>query len=341
MKKLLLTIGFGLFLLGGCREVGVSPENRTFTETKLLMGTTVEITIRGENKDLAGKAAEQAFREIEAVDSLMSTFKKDSEISRINREGARQPIKVSRDTFRVVRESIRLSELSGGAFDITVAPLVNLWRSARKNKRLPGQQNLKKALALVGYQNILLDEKNGTVGFRKKGMEIDLGGIAKGYAVDKAVEKLRQEGVKRAIINAGGDLYLLGRPPDKNFWKIGLRNPYKKDEILGTIKARDEAIATSGNYENYFTLGGKRYGHLLDPRTGKPTERVLSVTVLAKDALSADGLATAIFVLGVKKGLGLANRLEDVETIIVSEDDNGKMVVSTTKGLKDRLSLNL
>ena len=362
MKKVLLLIAFSLLLLS-CRRSGVAPDNRMLKETKLLMGTTVEITVRGEDKTLAGKAIEQAFREMEKVDDLMSTFKEDSEISLLNREGARKPVKVSRETFRVIRESIRLSEVSNGAFDITVKPLVDLWRSVRKKERLleelkktlspagikdmkafssllPGKEELKKVLALVNYRNILLNEKKGTVRFREAGMEIDLGGIAKGYAVDKAVEKLRQEGVKQAIVNAGGDLYLLGSPPGKSFWNVGINHPFKKGKILGMVRTRNEAIATSGNYERYFTLGGKRYGHILNPHTGMPVEGILSVTVLSEKALTADGLATAIFVLGPKKGLELANRIKGVEAIIVSKDKQGGMIVSVSEGLKSRLSLD-
>ncbi len=340
-RKLLPVLGFiSLLLLNGCRGAGTPPGNRIFRETKLLMGTTVEITVRGEDKALAGQAVEQAFREIEKVDNLMSTFKADSEISLINREGDRRPIKVSRDTFRVIRESLRLSEQSAGAFDISVAPLITLWRTAKKNKQLPGPGKLKETLALVGYRNIVIDEEKRTVGFRKKGMRINLGGIAKGYAVDRAVAKLRERGIKRAIVNAGGDLYLLGRPPEKDFWTIGLRHPGKKGKILGSIQARDEAIVTSGNYENYFTLDGKRYGHILDPRTGKPVEGILSVTVLAKDAFRADGLATAIFVLGPKKGLDLARRTKGIETIILSGNSTGGMVIANTEGLKGRVFIN-
>ena len=288
-KKLFLVMGLGL-LLFGCQRAGVTSDNRKLQEMRLLMGTTVSITVRGENKAPAGKAIEQAFRAIEKVDDLMSTYKKDSEISRLNREGSQRPIKVSRETFRVIRESLRLSKLSDGAFDITVKPLVDLWRSVRKDKRLPGKEELKKTLALVNYRNILLNKENGTVKFRKSGMEIALGGIAKGYAVDKAIAALRDRGIKRAIVDAGGDLYALGRPPDRNFWEIGIQSPRKKGGLLGVIKARDEAVVTSGQYERFFTLGGKRYGHILNPRTGEPLEGMLSVTVLAKNTMTADGL---------------------------------------------------
>lgn len=340
-KKLLWAIGFSLFLCG-CRRADLTPENRIRREMRFLLGTIVEITVKGEEETLAGKAIEQAFREIEKIDDLMSPFKEDSDISRLNRKGDQEPIKVSQDTFRVIRESLHFSKLSGGAFDITIAPLLNLWDSVRENKQLPGEQELKEVLALVNYRNILLDEEKRKVGFRGKGMNVNLGGIAKGYAVDRAIERLRYWGIKRAIVNAGGDIYLLGRPFDRDFWAIGLRHPRKRGEILGVIKARDEAIATSGDYEKYFILDGKRYSHLLDPHTGKPVEGMLSVTVLAENTLKADGLSTAIFVLGPEKGLELANRLEGVEAIIISHrNSDGEMIISTTEGLKDRLSLDL
>ena len=172
-------------------------------------------------------------------------------------------------------------------------------------------------------------------------MKITLGGIAKGYAVDQAIAALRQRGIKRAIVDAGGDLYALGRPPKRNFWEIGIQNPRKKGGLMGTIKVRDEAVVTSGQYERFFILGGKRYGQILNPRTGEPVmEGTLSVTVLAKDTMTADGLATAIFVLGPKKGLDLAEHLKGVEAIIVTKGNKGKMVTLTTEGLKGRLTLN-
>ena len=335
-KKLLLAVGFSL-LLSGCQRADLAPENRIRRETRFLLGTMVEITVKGEEEVLAREAIEQAFREVEKIDDLMSPFKEDSEISRLNREGDRGPIRVSQDTFRVIRESLRFSELSDGAFDITIAPLLDLWDSSRKNKQLPEAEELREVLTLVNYGNILLDEEKRTVEFREKGMNINLGGIAKGYAVDKAIERLRHRGIKRAIVDAGGDLYLLGRPFDKDFWVIGLRHPRKRGEILGVVKARDEAVATSGDYEDYFILDGKRYSHLLTPYTGKPVEGMLSVTVLAENALKADGLSTTIFVLGAEKGLKLANRLEGVEAIIISQgNSNGEMIISTTEGLKGR-----
>ncbi len=339
VKKLLLTISLAFFFIAGCRGVGLDPEQRVFRETRFLLGTTVEITIRGEEEVWARKATEQAFREIEKIHNLMNPFQEDSEISRLNREGAQRPIEVGPDTFRVIRKSLRLSELSHGAFDITVAPLLQLWDSVRKRKQLPGQEELQEILVLVNYQNILIDEEKKTVKFREKGMSLNLGGIAKGYAVDKAVEKLRYWGIERAIINAGGDLYLLGRPPERDFWVIGLKHPRRRGAILGTVKARDEAIVTSGDYEDYFILDGQRFSHLLDPRRGKPVEGMLSVTILAENTLKADGLSTAIFVLGPKKGLELANRLIGIEAIIVSEDAQGEMVIATTEGLKERFFL--
>ncbi|MCD5401924.1 FAD:protein FMN transferase [candidate division NPL-UPA2 bacterium] len=338
MKKLLLAIGFGL-LLFGCQEAGAAPEHRTLRETRFLLGTTVEITIKGEEEARARQAIHHAFREIEKIHNLMNPFCEDSELSRLNREGAEGPVELGPDTFRVIQKSLRLSELSQGAFDITIAPLLRLWDAARKRGQLPGREELQKTLALVNYQNILFDEEKRTVKFREKGMSLNLGGIAKGYAVDKAVEKLRYWGIERAIVNAGGDIYLLGRPWERDFWVIGLKHPRRRGAILGTIKARDEAMVTSGDYEDYFILDGQRFSHLLDPRKGRPVEGVLSVTVLAENTLKADGLSTAIFVLGPKKGLELANRLAGVETIIVSEDAQGEMVITTTEGLKERFYL--
>lgn len=342
MKYKLWLIVCCTLLALSCRKQDASTQNHTVEKTDFYLGTVVEITAIGDKKEEIQQAIDRAFREVERIDSLMSCFKEDSEVSFLNREGSSRSVKVSHDTFLVIEESLLLSELSHGAFDITIAPLLCLWNSTGETGQLPGKEELKEAQSLVNYRNILLDEKLLTVRFKKQGTKIDLGGIAKGYAVDKAVGILKRQGINRAIVNAGGDLYLLGRPPRKEYWEIGIKHPREEKALLGIIKASDEAIATSGNYENFFVIEGKRYGHLFSPVKGTPSAEALSVTVLAKSALLADGLATAIFIMGPKAGLKLAESLDGIEAIVVREDKKpGTFAISVTEGIKERLTLNL
>ncbi len=305
-------------------------------ESRFLLGTTVQITIKGKEEAKAREAIGLAFKEIERIENLMSKYREGSEISILNREGAKRPVKVSEDTLRVIRESIRIGELTDGAFDITISPLMELWGFSEKEGHLPEEEALREALTLVNYGSISLNEEEGTIRFEKEGMEIDLGGAAKGYGVDRAVEVLRENGISQAIVNAGGDLYLLGKPSG-DFWKVGLKHPRKQGEMLGIVKVQDEAVATSGDYENYFILQGKRVCHIIDPASGRPAQGTLSVTVIARESMRADALATALFVLGSEKGLKLASRLEGIEAIIVRDDERGEMAISMTEGLKDRV----
>ena len=319
----------GVFL-AGCQKPPVR-------ETKFLLGTTVQITVKGEEKAKAREAIKLAFKELKRIEKLTSKYREGSEISILNREGAKRPVKVSEDTLRVIRESIRIGELTDGAFDITISPLMELWGFSKKEGYRPSEEELREARGLVDYGSISLNGEEGTIKFEKEGMKIDLGGVAKGYGVDRAVEVLRENGISRAIVDAGGDLYLLGKPLEGDFWQVGLKHPRKLGEMLGIVKAADEAVATSGDYENYFILQGKRFCHIIDPATAEPAEGTLSVTVIAREAMRADALATAFFVLGWQRGLKLASRLEGVEAIIVREDDSGEMVISMTDGLKDRV----
>lgn len=321
----------GLFL-AGCQKPPIR-------ETRLLLGTTVQITVKGKEEAEARKAIELAFKEIERIENLMSKYREGSEISILNREGAKRPVKVSEDTLRVIRESIRVGELTDGAFDITISPLMELWGFSKKEGHLPGEEELREARGLVNYGRISLNEEEGTIRFEKEGMKIDLGGAAKGYGVDRAADVLRENGISRAIVNAGGDMYLLGKPLDRDFWQVGLKHPRREGEILGLIKVRDEAVATSGDYQKYFILQGKRFCHIINPVTGRPVQSTLSVTVIAREAMRADALATALFVLGSERGLKLASCLEGVEAIIVREDDSGEMAISMTDGLRDRVTI--
>ncbi len=280
-------------------------------QTEMIMGTLIEITVIPANE----KAIREAFEALKKVDALMSTYKEDSEISILNREGKAQ---VSEETLEVVEAAIEFSRLTDGAFDITVGPLINLWKKAKKEEKAPTEKEIEVAISLVGYQRIILE--GNEIRLEKKGMQIDLGGIAKGYAVDKAIEALKKNGIKRALVNAGGDLYALGRAPQGGGWSIGIQDPRDEDKIIDIIKVKDKAVATSGDYRRYFTLEGKRFSHIVNPKTGLTVQDVpMSVTIVGPDGTTTDALSTGVFVLGPEEGMKLIESLPEVEGMIIIE----------------------
>ena len=296
-----------LFTVLAIQRQKVGPLKRS----QMIMGTMVEITVMPPDE----QAIEAAFEEMKKVDALMSTYKENSEVSILNREGENH---LSAETLQIIREAINFSEITGGAFDITCRPLINLWKKAKKEKVIPSPQEIKEALSLVGYEKILLE--GDMIRFKQKGMQIDLGGIAKGYAVNRAIEALRKNGIRRALVNAGGDLYALGNGPGGEKWKVGIQDPREEDKLLGIIKVKDVGVATSGDYQRYFTIEGKRLSHIVNPKTGQTVQDVpMSVTVIAPHATTTDALATGVFVLGPQKGMELIDSLPQVEGMIISE----------------------
>jgi len=289
--------------------------------TQIIMDTTVEITTIPFDE----KVIKEAFNVVKEIESLMDNYRRDSEISILNRQG--ESI-VSPFTLEVIKKAVNFSKLTGGAFDITCKPLVDLWRRAGRERRLPLPQEIREAISLVSYKDIMLE--GNLIKFKKEGMEIDLGGIAKGYAVDKAIEILKREGINRALVNAGGDLYALGRGPQGKKWRIGIQDPRNKGKIVRIIRVEDKAVATSGDYERCFFINGKRHSHIVNPHTGMTVENVpMSVTIVALDATTADALATGVFVLGPREGMDLINSLSDVEGMIISETDEGMEIVTS------------
>ena len=269
------------------------------TRTQFKMGTFVKITLRAPFWYDFDGAFDAAFSAIDNVDSIADIYDENSEISRLNKSACDKEIKVSDDLFLVIQDSIELSRISEGEFDITVGPLVKLWRPYKGRDLIPSQKGVKRALFLVGYDNIVLDEDRKTVFFEKRGMSLDLSAIAKGYAVDKAVEAIKDQGFNSAIVNAGGDLYCLGKKSFLSDWRIGIRDPVRKDDIMNVLYIADKAVATSGGHEQYFTYKGKDYTHLIHPKTGYPLENIFSaVTVITTKCILADGIATAVCVGG-------------------------------------------
>jgi thiamine biosynthesis lipoprotein len=296
------------------------------------MGTLVEISLVGGDEEKAEGAIHDAFDEMKRVEELMSGRISGNDVSRINQSAGIKPAKVSAEVLKVIRRANEISRESGGCFDISIGALLELWGFEGDGGRLPGEDEVRQVLRSVNYRMIHVDEMASTVELKRKGMRIDLGGIAKGYAVDRAFELLTSRGYRNLIVNAGGDMRVGGKKIHSP-WVIGIQDPRDRSRILATFDPSDICVATSGDYERYFEKDEIRYHHLLNPFTGFPARQCRGVTILAKDALSADALATAAFVMGPKRGLALIKAMEGVEGLIVSAD--GEIIVS--EGLKGKL----
>ena len=255
----------------------------------------------------------------------MSNWIEDSEISRLNNESKGRPIEVSRELFDIIEASFKYSRMTSGAFDITARPIVKLWGFQGGSPKLPTDKEIASTLELVGYHRVGLDRKNLTVSL-PAGMQIDLAGIGKGYGVDRCVSILKEHGVKSALVNLSGNMYAIGSPFGREYWSIGIREPHGEEGIVGKLLLKDEAVATSGNYENFVMIEGRRYGHIVDPSTGRTVDHILAVTVIAPGALAADALSTGMFVLGPEAGAAAAEKIPGLRAVYALEDDTYEFV---------------
>jgi thiamine biosynthesis lipoprotein len=294
------------------------------------MGTRMLHKAYGRRPRLALYAVQKELRRLER---LLSRFDKRSEISRLNRAAGLGRIKISGETYALLSKAQEISRLSGGAFDITVGPLISLW-DYKHAKSVPGEAAVTNALSLVDFSGLLLDDKDMTAALLKPGQMIDLGGVGKGYASDRAMDIFRSRGIASAFTNIGGNVSTLGSKPDGTAWQVGIRHPRQEDRLLGAISVSGQSVVTSGDYERFFTdRQGVRRHHLLNPLTGYPAQSgLVSVTVIHKSAILADALSTAIFVSGMEKGLALLEKIPAAQAVLVDES----LAVHVTSGLKDR-----
>jgi thiamine biosynthesis lipoprotein len=287
--------------------------------TKYLMGTTVETTARSTDIDYCKKALLAAYEEMQRVENLLSCQMDSSEISAINRAAGIQAVKVSFETLSILQRSSDYSKKYNGVFDVTIGPLSDLWGfSEDKEIILPKNKTIKTLMKLVNYVDMDINENDTTVFLKKKGMSIDLGGIAKGYAIDRGSSVLKNMGIKNFILNAGGDIYVSGTKDKETLWKVGIKHPRHSNDLIATFDLRDYAVATSGDYERFKIINGKRYHHILNPATGYPGTLSESSTILAPTAEEADATATYVFLLGWKKALSDKNI--NFPLLIVSSD---------------------
>jgi len=302
-------------------------------KTAALMGTEIQIIILTGNKDLADKAIDEALKEMKRIEVLMTDWNEESEFSSINRLAGIKPAKVNEEIIFLVEEAKRISEITNGKFDISYASAGKFWDFKKKPPEIPNPTIIKEAISKINYRNIVVDREAGTVFLKNKETRIGLGGIAKGYSVDCAIKIIEKKGFKNFAVNAGGDLTVRGKKDGKLWW-ASIRDPRNKSKNIAILPASNVSIVTSGDYERYFEVEGKRYCHIIDPTTGYPVDHCRSVTVMAKKAYWADALATGIFVLGPEKGMALIESLEGVEGMIV--DSNSEITIS--KKLKEKNS---
>ncbi|NUO08400.1 MAG: FAD:protein FMN transferase [Candidatus Brocadia sp.] len=319
----------------------VSSDEKLLKQTRMIMGTFAEVSIYSDDEKTAGKAIEEALNEMERMDRIMSNYKKDSELSQLNKKAAKSPVSCQGELLDVIEQSQYYSELSGGAFDITVSPVVALWGFFNEKGHIPSDKEIERLLPAVSYKNIVIDKNNNTkksctVFFKSPQTQIDLGAIGKGYAVDRALEIIKKFNISNACINLGGNIYVLGAAAGKNAWKIGIQHPRNKDEILGYLELKDEATATSGDYERFFGINGKRYSHIINPRTGRPVSGTIATTIIASTGTEVDALSTSVFVLGPGKGLEFIKRIPDADAMIAYEGKDGKIMIDMTKGFANK-----
>lgn len=269
------------------------------------------------------QAFERAIAEVKRLESLMTTWRDDSEVSRVNAAAGKQPVHVGPETFEVVQKSLWASRLSGGAFDVTFEAMHGLWKFDEDlDPHPPSAADVASRRKLIDYRHVVLDPKAQTVFLDVAGTKMSLGGIAKGYAIDHASRVLAAAGLRDFLAQAGGDLYVRGKKPDGSPWIVGVRDPRGPEgSYFASVAVEDHAFSTAGDYERAYVAGGKRYHHIIDPRTGWPATASRSVTIWAKDALTADAIDDAVFILGPEKGLALVESLDDCGAVIVDKDD--------------------
>ena len=302
---------------------------------RYLMGTSIEVQAFGGDESIRRAAIDEAFGAFVEVDRLMSNYRDDSELARVNRDAARAAVAVGEPLFRVLEAAHRVSEASGGAFDVTVGPLVKVWGFFDKKPHVPTAQELAAVRPLVDYRLVALDAERRSVRFTRPGVDVDLGGIAKGFAVEIAADVLRRRGLG-GFIDAGGNQYLLGTPPGKPTWTVGIKDPDVPGRVMGVVETGETSVSTSADTSNFLVANGRKYGHVLDPRTLEPSDASLSVTILSRDGTLADALSKAVFILGPKAGLGLVESFPGMSAVIAYRQTDGKVGVVVSRQIAAR-----
>ncbi|OHB53820.1 MAG: hypothetical protein A2Y10_05525 [Planctomycetes bacterium GWF2_41_51] len=308
-------------------------ESRRFVSiespNRLVMNTIAKIIAVAPDEKIAQSSIDAAFKEVYRLEKLMNRFDPNSQLSQINRFAAKEPVKIDKDLFEILKLSIYYSKETAGAFDITVGPLVDMWRKCAQANSMPTEQQLADIKKIIGYDKLVLDSNNFSVRFTIDGIRLDLGGIAKGFAADKAQEIMKKFGAAGGLIDLGGQIACFGNPKNSDKWIIGIRNPVKKDnKILMKLALSNMAVATSGNYERFYKIGQQRFSHIFNPQTEISAEEISSVTIICPIGSESDALATAISVMGIEKGLEFIEQRKNIEAIIVPAENKNKLIKS-------------
>lgn len=297
-----------------------------YHEHHSLLGSPYDITVVAKDSLDGQMFAKQSVQELKRIEQLISEWIPTSEVSKINQNAGLISVKVSQEVFDLLQRTVKFSTLTDGAFDVTWAGMDRIWKFDGSMKTMPSDSLIKNSVRNVGYKNIVFNEKDTTIFLTQKGMKIGTGGIGQGYIADKIKDLLQVSGCKSGLVNISGDINTWGMQPNGKPWTVAIVNPVNKEKVFAYFPLIDSAIETSGNYEKYVVFNGKRYSHIIDPRTGYPAQNIVSVSVFAKHTEIADALATGVFVMGVEVGLNLINQLKGIECVIV--DETGKVFLS-------------
>lgn len=327
----MILLYFMILLAAGCSPLPMGTA-KPYNETQFLMDTIIEITAYGSNKEAAVK---EAFKEFKRIQAISDHFNPESQVSEINRMAGVAPVHVDHDLVVMIMDSIEISKKTDGAFDISLGPLSELWGIGHKDNFVPTQEEIDKVLLLVDYRQIQIDGDNDTVFLKQKGMKLDLGGVAKDYAINRAVKALKAQGITSALVNAGGDIQVIGTKPDGKPWRIGVQDPRNSEKVIAKVTLSDwNMLQTSGDYQRYFIKDGIRYSHILNPKTGRQPAEVASVTLVYNSSdIQGDIASSGFLVLGLDRGMKALQNFPGAEAIFVTTD--GKVVV--TPGLKDKV----
>lgn len=332
MKKLVGLAGMLVLacLFQGCgRNMGYVPENAKYDKSFTAMDTYMTFAAYGKN---AENGLEDARRRVQEIENICSVTREGSEIYGVNHR-TENTVSLGKESAKLLREAMTISERSGGAFDVTMYPVLQLWGFTDGKYQVPGEEALKEALGKTGYQKINVDTDGVEL---EAGMEIDFGGIAKGYAGDEAAVALKNAGVKSAILSLGGNIQTVGTKPDGSDWNVAIKDPEHTDQYMGVLKVSNQAVVTSGGYERYFEQDGKKYWHILDPKTGYPAQSgLLSVTVTGSSGMECDALSTAFFVMGLKKAINYYQNYGGIEAVFLTDTKE----VWVTQGLEKSFTL--
>lgn len=299
-----------------------------------LMGNAFEFAIQSDDKTWANVQIDSAITEIQRIEKLLTTFSEDSVTNQINKQAGIKPVVVPEEVFQLINRCQRISELTQGSFDISYGSFdKRFWNFDLSMKELPSVENAAQAVRLINYKNIILNTQEQTIYLKEKGMRIGFGGIGKGYAAEKAKETLKINGVKSGFVNAAGDLTTWGTQENGSPWTIGIADPNQEQALFSSMNITNTSVATSGNYEKFVRINGKRYSHTIDPKTGFPVSGIKSVTIITSNAELADALATPVTVMGIQSGLDFINQMKDIGCVII--DDNDKLFLSKNININD------